>query len=119
MVGVQSPSGQPWLALDSTLEGVDAGENLVRAVLQNSRLPDDDRYWVLLAVREVLVNAAQHGNRFDPAKKVFMRISDGAQELTVEVGDEGDGFDPEHVPDPKAWQNLEKQSGRGLLIAWS
>ena len=107
------------MQLGSTLEGVDEGENIVRAALQQSRLPEDDRYWVLLAVREVLVNAARHGNRFDPDKRVFLRVSIGDDAITVEVGDEGEGFEPAHVPDPKMKQNLDKQSGRGLLIARS
>jgi serine/threonine-protein kinase RsbW len=107
------------LLLDSTLEGVDEGENLVRAVLQQSRLTEDDRHWVLLAVREVLVNAVAHGNRFDSAKKVSLRMSRGENNVAIEIGDEGDGFEPRSVPDPKLAQNLEKQSGRGLLIARS
>ena len=112
-------AGQPWLFLDSTLESVDEGENLVRAVLEQSRLPEDVRYWVLLAVREVLVNAVAHGNRFGPAKKVSLRILNGERKLEIEVGDEGDGFDAECVPDPKIDRNLQKQSGRGLMIARS
>ena len=30
--------------------------------------------------------------------------------------DEGPGFDPHQVPDPLAPENLEKSSGRGLLL---
>jgi serine/threonine-protein kinase RsbW len=30
--------------------------------------------------------------------------------------DEGEGFDPEAVPDPLASETLEKPSGRGLLL---
>ena len=117
IVKKSSLSGQPWTLLDSTLEGVDEGERLVRAVLQQSRLTEDDRHWVMLAVREVLVNAVAHGNRFDPGKKVRLRISPDENIMAIEIGDEGDGFDPHRVPDPKMAQNLEKQSGRGLLIA--
>ena len=116
---MHSPSGHHWIVLDSTLEGVDEGENQVRAALQHARLSEDDRYWVLLAAREVLVNAACHGNGLDPAKKVHLRISNGENEITIEIGDEGDGFEPAQVPDPKMAQNLAKQSGRGLLIARS
>ena len=113
------PSGHPWLLLDSTLEGVDQGENLVRAALHQSSLPVDDQYWVLLAVRKVLVNAAYHGNHYDTSKKVSLRIVSCANRILIEIGDEGDGFEPQAVPDPKMEQNLQKQSGRGLLIARS
>ncbi|HOF18390.1 MAG TPA: ATP-binding protein [Phycisphaerae bacterium] len=30
--------------------------------------------------------------------------------------DEGTGFDPTRVPDPTADENLEKPSGRGLML---
>jgi anti-sigma regulatory factor (Ser/Thr protein kinase) len=30
--------------------------------------------------------------------------------------DEGEGFDPEAVPDPRNGENLLKTSGRGLLL---
>ena len=35
---------------------------------------------------------------------------------TVEVEDEGEGFDRSSVPDPLAPENLERSSGRGLLL---
>ena len=107
------------MLLDSTLEGVDAGEKFVRSALAQTTLSHDDQYWVLLAVREVLVNAAYHGNQYDAAKKVSLRITSDPRHITVEVGDEGDGFEVDEVPDPKMQHNLEKQSGRGLLIARS
>lgn len=116
---MQSPSGQPWLLLDSSLEGVDEGESLVKAALQKTSIAEDDQYWILLAVREILVNAAYHGNQFDAARKVSLLIASSESVLTIQIGDEGAGFDPDAVPDPKMNQNLEKQSGRGLLIARS
>ncbi len=115
----QPPSGQTWILLESTLEGVDHGESLVKAALKESGLPEEDQYWVLLAVREILVNAAYHGNRFDADKKVSLRITRHDAGFAIDIGDEGDGFDPDVVPDPKMHHNLAKQSGRGLLIARS
>ena len=37
--------------------------------------------------------------------------------LTVLVGDEGQGFDVNALPDPLAPENLLRQSGRGLMLA--
>ncbi|MEZ6105268.1 MAG: ATP-binding protein [Pirellulaceae bacterium] len=34
----------------------------------------------------------------------------------MEITDEGSGFDPNAVPDPTEDENLEKTSGRGLLM---
>jgi serine/threonine-protein kinase RsbW len=69
-----------------------------------------------LALEEAVVNALRHGHRFDPAKQVRVRFRVDAWETLVEVEDEGPGFDPNAVPDPAAAENLDRPSGRGLLL---
>lgn len=73
-------------------------------------------YGVQLALEEALANAIRHGNRQDTAKRVHVicKVSEGR--VLVEVADEGTGFAPEEVPDPTAPENLDKPSGRGLLL---
>ena len=39
-----------------------------------------------------------------------------SKRVWFEVRDEGMGFDPLKVPDPLAPENLERSSGRGLLL---
>ena len=39
-----------------------------------------------------------------------------SDEIRVRVKDEGPGFKPCQVPDPTTPENLEKPSGRGLLL---
>ena len=36
--------------------------------------------------------------------------------LPVDIRDEGEGFDPAKLPDPHEAANLEKASGRGVLL---
>ena len=36
--------------------------------------------------------------------------------MLIRITDEGDGFDPEAVPDPTDEENLEIPSGRGLML---
>ena len=40
-------------------------------------------------------------------------------ELFISIADEGDGFNPDDVPDPTAEDNLEIPSGRGLMLMHS
>jgi len=102
--------------LASSLESVDIGEGLVTEVALKAGLEEDERHRLGMAVRESLVNAVVHGNRYDARKKVFLSVSANRERLTVTVGDEGDGFDPSALPDPLAEENLLRQSGRGLLL---
>ncbi len=102
--------------LASNLDSVDIGEGLVLEVALKAGLEEDERHRLGMAVRESLVNAVVHGNRYDARKKVFLSVSANRDRLTVTVGDEGEGFDPSALPDPLAEENLLRQSGRGLLL---
>jgi serine/threonine-protein kinase RsbW len=69
-----------------------------------------------MAVRESMVNAVVHGNRYNARKKVHLSITKAADKLTIVIADEGEGFDLTSLPDPLAEENLLRQSGRGLLL---
>ena len=69
-----------------------------------------------LALEEALTNAIKHGNRLDPNKKVRIEAKVTAKQALITVEDQGEGFDRGGVPDPTAEENLEKCSGRGILL---
>jgi serine/threonine-protein kinase RsbW len=48
---------------------------------------------------------------------VFLEVHRSATQITIVVVDEGDGFDPNCVPDPLSPEGLWRPSGRGLLLA--
>lgn len=104
------------LQLDSKLESVDRGEELVLEAARSLGFDDDEIHRIGIAVRESLVNAVTHGNRFHGRKKVHLRVLVSPNHLTIEIGDEGAGFTREAVPDPLSAENLLRHSGRGLLM---
>jgi serine/threonine-protein kinase RsbW len=69
-----------------------------------------------MAVRESMVNAVVHGNRYNANKKVRFSVSHNGQRLTIRISDEGEGFDFESLPDPLAPENLMRTSGRGIFL---
>jgi serine/threonine-protein kinase RsbW len=71
---------------------------------------------IQLALEEGLINAVKHGNKFDVAKHVSVHASVDATQTEITIEDEGAGFDPGCVPDPTLEENLEKCSGRGILL---
>lgn len=105
--------------LESTLESVDNAEQIVLAEAQTLGLDDDDLYRVGIAIRECMVNAVVHGNRYNSRKKVHLKVERTTDRLTIVVGDEGEGFDPSAVPDPLAGENLLRGSGRGVMLMQS
>jgi serine/threonine-protein kinase RsbW len=102
--------------LESMLPSVDKAEELVMREAAKAGFDDDDQHQIGMAVRECVVNAVVHGNRYNKNKKVHLEIERSGTGLTVIVGDEGEGFDLNSLPDPLAPENLLRQSGRGLLL---
>ena len=102
--------------LDSTLDSVDSAEELALGLAQRVGFDDDDLMKIGMAVRESMVNAVVHGNRYNANKKVRFSVAYDAERLTLRVADEGESFDFESVPDPLAPENLLRTSGRGIFL---
>ena len=71
---------------------------------------------IKLATEEALINAVKHGNRQDPRKLVHIECNVTSEKVEIMIEDEGPGFDRRDVPDPTLEENLEKCSGRGILL---
>ena len=65
---------------------------------------------------EALANAVLYGNRRDPEKRVRVEVELDTTRVEVRVVDQGNGFDPSHVPDPTLPGNLERAGGRGVFL---
>ena len=84
--------------------------------LELYRWEEKEVFGIHLAVEEAVVNAVKHGNKYDPGKSVRVTYAVSPEVFEIEVVDEGPGFDPMAVPDPTLDENLDKPSGRGLLM---
>lgn len=69
-----------------------------------------------LSLEEAITNAIRHGNRQDPDKQVHVICRVDTSRIEVIVTDQGDGFDPDAVPDPTLEEFLERPSGRGVML---
>jgi serine/threonine-protein kinase RsbW len=102
--------------LESTLDSVDVAESDVLVLAERAGFDEDDLHKIGMAVRECMVNAVVHGNRYSARKKVHFHVQADGGRLAVTIRDEGEGFDRGKLPDPLAEENLLRQSGRGLLL---
>ena len=84
--------------------------------LHQARYSARDIFAIHLAVEEAVVNAVKHGHRDCPNQPVWVRYQVTPDQVLVEVEDQGPGFDPDQVPDPRTPGNLERCSGRGLFL---
>jgi serine/threonine-protein kinase RsbW len=105
--------------LDSTLDSVDQAEELASAAANRAGFDEDDLMRIGMAVREAMVNAVAHGNRYNANKKVRFTLSRNHERFTIVIADEGEGFDFDNLPDPLAPENLLRTSGRGIFLVRS
>ncbi len=103
-------------SLDSTLESVDSAEDLAVDMARSAGFGEDDLVKIGMAVRESMVNAVVHGNRYNSNKKVRLSVATGGERLTVRIADEGEGFEFERLPDPLSPENIMRTSGRGIFL---
>ncbi|MBM3752421.1 MAG: ATP-binding protein [Acidobacteria bacterium] len=102
--------------LDSNLESVDSAENMAVDAAKTLGMDEDTCMDLGLAVREAMVNAVGHGNKYSPDKKVRYILDTRSDSLHITISDQGEGFDPNRVPDPTQGENLLRGGGRGLLL---
>lgn len=88
----------------------------ILAKLEEHDFDKDDIFAVHLTVEEAFLNAVKHGNKMDPTKKVKIDYSVNAEKVEITITDEGAGFEPESVDDPRFGAGLYEPGGRGLLL---
>jgi serine/threonine-protein kinase RsbW len=77
---------------------------------------NEEVFGVRLGLDEAIVNANKHGHQGDWKTPVAVRYLVDHEGVVAHVEDQGPGFDPAQVPDPLTAENLERDSGRGLLL---
>lgn len=128
--------------LNNDLSLVHSLVKYLQHTLRCVRLADEvDRLRVGIAVEEALLNALYHGNlevssdlkEQDPNlfeetarqrcleepyrnRRIFVDAFVSRESAKFTIRDEGCGFDPTMLPDPCDPENLEKPSGRGILL---
>jgi serine/threonine-protein kinase RsbW len=86
-------------------------------LIAGSRCVRGKEEFVELALREAVSNAMLHGNRLDARKLVHVRCCcESSKGVFIVIRDQGDGFDPNNVPDPLAVENLGAEHGRGIHL---
>jgi anti-sigma regulatory factor (Ser/Thr protein kinase) len=126
--GIEVESAVPnWVALRVACRRVNA-ERLSHFMNELAGdLPETDRYQLIAAFREVLLNAMEHGAGFDPRKVVEVAAVRTQRTLVYYFKDPGPGFDV-HAPrlvarddDPISHLGIREAEGRraggfGLLL---
>ncbi len=104
------------LTLQSSLASVDRVEQTAEQLAVEAGLDEEARFSVTMAVREAAANAVFHGNLGDERKQITASFENTGRSLIFLIADQGEGLDPDTLPDPLAPENLLRSSGRGIFL---
>lgn len=104
------------ITIPSDFSAITQVETLIDKVCGDLGVNEDAYGNVLIAVTEAVNNAIQHGNVFNNDLLVNVSVGDHPSEFCFSVKDYGRGFDFNHLPDPTAPENIEKENGRGIFL---
>ncbi len=104
------------VTLESDLKNVEVAEEISRRVAGTAGFDEEEQHRIEMAVHESMINAIWHGNRNDPSKSVWLQFKILRDRLEILIRDQGNGFNPNLIPDPLKNENLLNVSGRGIFL---
>ena len=104
------------LQLPSDLKIIPETSRDIIKKIKSKDISEDDLFDIRLALEEALVNAIKHGNKQDCNKNVLLKITINPGKATMQIKDEGEGFDYEKLVSPAEPKNLKKPYGRGVFL---
>lgn len=104
------------LELPSEMQLIYVLDSVVSEIVKEMDFEEEDAEAVNLAVIEAGTNAIRHGNKNDLSKRAYFEFRIAKDRLTIQVRDEGEGFDPDSIADPLDPANLLSTGGRGIFL---
>lgn len=104
------------IQIPSIPENIRIVESFIDNVKDRYELDDDIYGNIMIAVTESVNNAISHGNGNQQSKNVTLKLLLDDSAIRFQISDEGKGFDPQHLPDPTAPENLSNPGGRGIFL---
>ena len=108
-----------WSLHESIPSNVDAGHRLIEQLMQalsGLGWEGRDLFHVQMAAEEAMVNAVTHGNQCAADKRVEIEFKVRADTTFMRFSDEGEGFCPSDLPDPRDDEHLQCTNGRGVML---
>lgn len=104
------------MILQSALDEMEKLEPYVEELQEWAGIDQELGERIMLPLSEAVNNAILHGNQLQKEKSVTVVARQNGGLLKISVEDEGEGFDPDSIPDPLEEENLLKEGGRGIYL---
>jgi len=111
------PKESEHVRIDDDRDAIDAIADRMLEAAERFGYDQASQFALRLALEEAVLNGFRHGHASLPAPApVDVRWSVSGEEARIEVQDQGPGFNPKAVADPTLEENLEKPTGRGIML---
>lgn len=105
------------IVLESNLKNIAEIERLLSDIKEQYSIREENFNDMWVVLHEAVSNAIKHGNKCDPDKKVRLSVETRYDRyLCFKVEDQGEGFDPDSLPDPTSLERIEEPNGRGVFL---
>ena len=104
------------LEIQSRISELQEVAALTESIGEEAGFSSDEIDDITISVTEAVNNAIKHGNKENESLKVDISYIVDEDKISVEVKDQGGGFEIEGVKDPRKGENLLRDDGRGILI---
>ena len=105
------------LTLPSNTASLNEAVERCLGVADSCGFSEDERTDLEIALREAVANAIFHGNKEADGTHFFVRCyAVPGHGVLMLVRDEGEGFNPDNVPDPRKDERVHLNHGRGLFL---
>lgn len=104
------------LTIKSVPKNIAQIERFLQELFESHELNTDMYSDMLVSLTEAVNNAIVHGNALDQQKEVAIKSNVQSECIRLTVSDEGPGFDPSDLPDPRHEDNVAAIGGRGVML---
>lgn len=104
------------LVISSDLANINKVRYFLDQIFDESGLDRSYFNRVLLGLSEAVNNSIVHGNKMNENKLVHIHIFFSDRHLSIQVMDEGNGFEIDCINDPTCIENIKKERGRGIFL---
>ncbi|MBN2365972.1 MAG: ATP-binding protein [Calditrichaeota bacterium] len=108
--------GQEKLIIPSDVNQLPRIENFSQHISEKASLNKEKSENLAIVLTELVNNAILHGNKMEVGKKVTLIVIYFSDRVQITVKDEGRGFDPSRLSDPRDPENIWKETGRGIFL---
>lgn len=104
------------LAIPGELASLERVHRWAHTQLSKLGLAESELHNILLATSEAVTNAIRHGSREEATRIVLISIESSISDVRIAVEDEGEGFDPDSIPNPTEGDRIYQAGGRGIFL---